>query len=74
MEKVETGRRENQKRRQQHLARCLPLPNRNNYSHCNKRNSNNDSGSGSINAATVAAVYVVSLGITIFVAHSSCVA
>ena len=63
MGKEETGVRENQKRRKQHLARrarCLPLPNRNNNSHCNKCNSNN-SGSGSSNAATVAAVYVVKL-------------
>ena len=72
MGKEETGARENQKRRKQHPARCLPLPIRNNYSHCNKCNSNNNSGSGSSNVATVAAVYVVSLGITILVAHPSC--
>ena len=61
MGKEETGARENQKRRKQHPTRCLPLHNRNNYSHCNKCNSNNNSGSGSSNAATVAAMYVVKL-------------
>ena len=59
MVKEETGARKNQKRRKRHPARCLPLPNRNNYSDCNK--CNNDSGSGSSNAATVAAMYVVKL-------------
>ena len=61
MVKEETGARENQKRRKQHPARCLPLPNRNNYSHWNKCNSNNNSSNGSRSCSDADAAVKVSV-------------